>query len=204
MLSGVADMSVVQRGGEGRDVPAPEYHEYRPWVVGGLIAVYVGAWLTALAWEPFAGAAAAILVAVIILTLVLDGSGVLTLRGRIWQERLPVAATGCIVLLFFPFLILWVIPYLIIAASDTQRASERQRLIQRQRIAQLERDLGFLPLSEGTCSSCQRPLQAGAEFCAYCGARVQAPPQVCPACHTATFPDALWCPNCGAALRGEL
>lgn len=133
--------------------------------------------------------------------LAIDGKGVPRLRGRIGWHPILVA-----LLFIFFWWFLWLYFYLVVAAVDTwkRRQPRPTRAFDHEReIAKLEGELGILPLAEGTCANCHRPLQAGAEFCAYCGTPVALPLQVCSACGARTFPDAEWCPKCGAALQAH-
>ena len=178
-----------------------QYHEYSPRVIGGLILAYV------LAWAPFVAGinlledvGALLIIGVLVTTLVLDGRGVLSLRGRIGGGRPPGCLAIGLAIVFFPFLFFWLIPYLAIAAQDTRAAQSRRALERQQRIAELEARLGLLPESAGTCPACEKPLQSGAAYCAYCGEPVTTPLRLCPACGTRTFPDASWCPSCGHPL----
>jgi hypothetical protein len=135
----------------------------------------------------------------LVLAFIMDGTGVVTLRGRVFTSL----SRGVLIVLavvFFGFFLLWIIPYLIIAALDTFRGTKASAIDHYERIAALEGSLGILPAAEGVCANCHKPLQLGAEYCAYCGTPVAPALQVCPVCHARTFPDAKWCPECGAAL----
>jgi hypothetical protein len=141
---------------------------------------------------------------VLAMAFVMDGTGVVTLRGRVFTS-LSRGVRIVLAIIFFALFLVWIIPYLIIAALDAYRgheplshASEVDE--QQKRIAKLEGALGILPPEEGVCANCHKPLQLGAEYCAYCGTPVAPALQVCPVCHARTFPDAKWCPECGAAL----
>jgi len=141
----------------------------------------------------------AIFFAEIALVFVLDGTGVVTLRGRI-LTRLPKPVIVVLAVVFFWLLLFWLVPYFIVAALDTRGSAAELSAERAQHIASLEGELGILPSTEGTCPNCHRPLQLGSEFCAYCGTDLTPALQVCPVCHARTFPDAQWCPECGAAL----
>ena len=136
---------------------------------------------------------------VIAVAFVMDGTGVITLRGRV-VAQLPCAALVVLAVVFFPFFILWLIPYLIVAALDARRGAVLSVSAHLENIAKLEGALGILPPAEGVCPHCHKPLQLGAEFCVYCGKPLTPALRFCPVCHARTFPDAQWCPECGAAL----
>jgi RNA polymerase subunit RPABC4/transcription elongation factor Spt4 len=139
---------------------------------------------------------------VLTIAFVMDGTGVVTLRGRVLTS-LSRGARIVLAIVFFAFFLFWIIPYLIIAALDAYRATKLSAGDHYERIAALEGSLGILPAAEGVCANCQKPLQLGAEYCAYCGAPVAPALQVCPVCHARTFPDARWCPECGAPLTPD-
>lgn len=134
---------------------------------------------------------------------VIDWSGFISLRGRIHWWRLSSGAKFWLVCAYiFAFEIMMPI-YLVGAWIDYRRtrlAEEQQRPFQ---IAQMESELGMAPATEGTCASCGKPLQVGAQFCGYCRAPVAPRPQVCSSCATVTLPDAKWCPKCGASLASQ-
>jgi hypothetical protein len=149
--------------------------------------------------DAFNDIGALLLLGVIVFAFVMDGTGVLTLRGRV----LTSISRGLLIVLaivFFGFLVIWIIPYLIIATRDAPSGNKGSANDRYERIAELEGKLGILPAAEGVCANCHKPLQLGAEYCAYCGTPVAPALQVCPVCHARTFPDAKWCPECGAAL----
>ena len=101
-------------------------------------------------------------------TLVMDGTGVINLRGRVF----PRMSRGVAIVLgvfFFGLLFFWLIPYLIIAALDARKSAALSAGEHFENIAKLEGALGILPPAEGVCPNCHKPLQLGAEFCAYCG-----------------------------------
>ncbi|MDI3339827.1 MAG: zinc ribbon domain-containing protein [Sphaerobacter sp.] len=194
-------MNTLPRQVEPAEDQADRYYDYSPRLIGGLIAAYVLAWLSISAgYALLEGLAILLLFAVAAATVALDGTAVLTLRGRISRKRPPGCVAIGIALMFFPLFFFWLIPYLAIAARDTHAARSRRALERQQRIAELEAKLGLLPSAAGPCPTCGKPLQAGAEFCAYCGERVATPLRLCPQCGTRTFPDASWCPSCGAPL----
>ena len=140
-----------------------------------------------------------------IFVLIYDWRGVVTLRGwtrsRAWQESQLGNFTLLYVLLylFFPEIMLPV--YLVRIALGRRQAEEQRNRARKQHIAVMEAELGILPPTNGTCRTCYKPLQAGAEFCQYCGVPVLERPKVCPVCAAAALPDAKWCPQCRASLR---
>jgi hypothetical protein len=172
-------------------------------VIGSVCAALVLSWiLLGTGINAFNDLGAILLLAVVVTAFVMDGTGVLTLRGRV----LTSVSRGVLIALaifFFGFVILWIIPYLIIAALDAFRGARESATDHYERIAALEGSLGILPAAEGVCANCHKPLQLGAEYCAYCGTPVAPALQVCPVCHARTFPDANWCPECGAALTPD-
>lgn len=178
-----------------------KFYRYRGWVVAALIADYVFFWIAvAIGYRPISDLAVVIFFVEIAYTLVVDANGVVSLRGRLFHARLPKAATVVLGVLYVVLSFLWIIPYLIVTALDAWRPRAEVTAEHYERIAQMEGVLGILPTAEGTCPNCHKPLQLGAEFCAYCGAPMAPAPRLCPVCHARTFPDAQWCPECGAAL----
>jgi RNA polymerase subunit RPABC4/transcription elongation factor Spt4 len=179
------------------------YHRYSLPVIGALAVAEILSWvLIGAGNDVISDIGAFLFLGVLTVAFILDGTGVVTLRGRVFTS-LSRGALIVIAVLFFAFFLFWIIPYLIIAALDTLRgvkASPDDRLDHYERIAELEGKLGILPAAEGVCAKCHKPLQLGAEYCAYCGAPVAPALQVCPVCHARTFPDAKWCPECGTAL----
>ena len=139
-----------------------------------------------------------------IFVLIYDWHGTVTLRGwtksRAWQESQLGNFTLLYVLLylFFPEIMLPV--YLVRIALGWRQAEEQRNRARKEHIAVMEAELGILPPTSGTCRTCYKPLQAGAEFCQYCGVPVLERPKVCPACAATALPDAKWCPQCRAPL----
>jgi len=148
------------------------------------------------------GVGGLLFLSVFVIAFVMDGTGVFTLRGRIFTG-LSLGVQILLAVVFLAFFLFWIIPYLIIATLDAYRATKRSAGDHYARIAELEGSLGILPTAEGVCANCHKPLQLGAEYCAYCGTPVAPALQVCPVCHARTFPDAKWCPKCGAALTPD-
>jgi hypothetical protein len=140
-----------------------------------------------------------------IFVMIYDWYGAVTLRGwtrsRIWQESLvgDFKILYVVLYVFFPEIMLPI--YLIRIASGRRQAEAERELARKRQIAGLEAQLGIMPPTNGTCRSCHKPVQVGAEFCQYCGLPVVEHPKVCPACATTALPDAKWCPHCGASLR---
>jgi RNA polymerase subunit RPABC4/transcription elongation factor Spt4 len=136
----------------------------------------------------------------LVVAMVLDWRGFTTLNGRLHWSRhgsLWKITMGSVYVVFFMIML----PvYLVFALKDQRTAYDYARLEQQRHIAELESEMGMTPPTEGTCPHCHKPLQLGAEFCAYCGARAVARPRVCPVCATTTLPDAKWCPHCGTSL----
>src|SRR5258706_2283576 len=139
-----------------------------------------------------------------IFVLIYDWRGAVTLRGwtksRAWQESQLGNFTLLYVLLylFFPEIMLPV--YLVRIALGRRQAEEQRNRARKQHIAVMEAELGILPPTNGTCRTCYKPLQAGAEFCQYCGEPVIEHAKGCSACAATPLPDAKWCPRCRALL----
>ncbi len=142
----------------------------------------------------------AIYLLVITTITAVDWRGFLTMNGWLkWksmtdQRRL---IAGC---LFVALNVIFLGFYLAQAYLTYRRYRQLEPLRRRRRIAELEAELGMIPRTEGACYKCHRPLQLGAEFCAYCGETVTQRPRICPECYATTLPDARWCPACGAQL----
>lgn len=200
--------------------PAPRaYHAYRAVTLAILSAAHALGWLLMFADTSTQSAAQAasgtttfglagnlgmlLWFGSMIAVAVVDWSGFISLRGRIPWWRLSSGAKFWLVCAYiFAFEIMTPI-YLVGAWIDFRRArlaAERQRPFQ---IAQMESELGMTPATEGTCASCGKPLQAGAQFCAYCRTPVAPRPKVCPSCASLALPDAQWCPKCGASLTDQ-
>lgn len=148
-----------------------------------------------------------LLIAEAIGVMVYDWRGAVTLRGAIKRQTIPTgykgkqANTTLVFLLLYVFMPEIMVPiYLAYVGVDLHRRKQLQQIELRQQIAVMEAQLGILPAAEGTCRSCGKPLQVGAEFCSYCGDSVLERPKICPSCATTTFSDAKWCPNCRTAL----
>lgn len=137
-----------------------------------------------------------LLFALIIPVLIIDWRGAVTLNGVIKWRSMRVwlrIVAGFFALGLSPFLL---VVYLSQAFQTYRYFKQQEPLKRRSKIAELEAQMGFMPHAEGTCRNCQKPLQIGAEYCAYCGVSVIEQPRICPNCATTTFPDAKWCPKC--------
>lgn len=193
--------------------PAPRtYHAYRLATLAGLSAAQVLAWIFMVAdaatttpdgASPLValGTLATFLwLGSVIAIAAIDWHGFVSLRGRIPWWRLSGAARFWLVCAYVFVFEIMVAIYLVDAWMDFRRgqfADAQQRAFH---IAQMEAELGMTPDTEGTCATCGKPLQAGAQFCSYCRMPVVSRPKVCPACATVALPDAQWCPKCGTAL----
>lgn len=139
-----------------------------------------------------------------VLVMVLDWRGVITLRGAskgyTFHKGQRVSTTGGFVCLyiFFPYIMLPI--YLVRTALEYRRTKYEREHQQRHKVASLEAELGILPAIEGACRVCKKPLVVGADFCQYCGATAVERPKICPACAATASPDAKWCPKCRTAL----
>lgn len=145
----------------------------------------------------------AVLIAVTVVVAVCDWRGLASLNGAIKWSKLKtwqIWLLGYFYLCVSPF----ATPVYLVQAFNTYRqAKQAEPLQQRLHVARLEADLGIMPATEGTCPSCGKPMQVGAEFCVYCGKTLVAKPKVCPACGTTAFPDARWCPTCRTQLPDD-
>lgn len=179
------------------------FHQYSLPVIGALGLAEILSWaLIGAGNDTISGVGGLLFLSVFVVAFVLDGTGVFTLRGRVFTG-LSLGVQILLAVVFLAVFFFWIIPYLIIAALDAYRGEKRLPVDHYQRIAELEGSLGILPAAEGVCAKCHKPLQLGAEYCAYCGTPVAPALQVCPVCHARTFPDAKWCPECGAALTPD-
>lgn len=146
-----------------------------------------------------------VLLGVVSTILALDWRHFLTLHGNIpwatlsWPGRIGLMLTYAVfIVLLFSLPVL----YLAFAVKDTVYDTIDQRRTSapasKLKTAELEASLGILPGIDGECPQCHKPLQAGAEFCAYCGTALSPKPRVCARCATVAMPDAIYCPTCGA------
>ncbi len=133
--------------------------------------------------------------------LSVDFKGVFALRGAIpWSRMSPLGwIIGILAwLTLFPWLWWYYCGHLVVEAF--QRDPDRRQRIAYE-TARLEADLGMVDIPlEGTCATCERPLVAGAPFCAFCGAETQPRPHICPVCATHAPADAHFCPQCRTVL----
>jgi hypothetical protein len=143
-------------------------------------------------------------VSTVIAVLIFDWHGLTTMNGWIKWGRMKVWQKIVFGYFFIGFSMILVAPYLI-QVYQTYRQNKQQAPIRlRHKIAEQEAQLGIVPQTDGTCRNCQKPLQIGAEFCAYCGVPVIERPRICPNCATTTLPDAQWCPKCRTRLTPTL
>lgn len=208
---------------------AEQYREYNKYIYLSLVAICIVSLLlafipfalvsgdsTGLAGDanPLAAMTSTgllILIAELIVVMVYDWRGVIRLRGVVKKQtmhkgKFVSTAPGLFLLyLFFPEIILPI--YFVYVGRDFHRARANKQQVEinkqlekRRQIAVMEAHLGILPATEGTCRSCHKPLQVGAEFCSYCGETVIEHPKVCPSCAITTFADAKFCPNCRLPL----
>ncbi|HEV7130115.1 MAG TPA: DUF4236 domain-containing protein [Ktedonobacterales bacterium] len=207
--------SSAQQTGEQIFTP----HVYRGWVLLALVGAFVLSWImigasgsggdsSGQATNPvliaLANIGTFVFLADFVAVAVLDWRGFTTLNGHVRWARLSRSARFWLVVAYvFCFEIMLGI-YLAIAGRDWLKARQANRLSEplgRQRhIAELEAQLGMMPRTEGACRACQKPLQVGADWCAYCGAPVIERPRVCPMCAATALPDARFCPQCRTPL----
>lgn len=129
-----------------------------------------------------------------------DWRGATSLNGFIQWRRLngwQRFIVGCLLLGLNPF----ALAVYLAQASQAYRAARATEPLERKRqVARLEADLGIMPATSGACRTCGKPMQVGADFCAYCGAAAIEKPRICPNCATTTLPDATFCPTCRTLL----
>lgn len=153
----------------------------------------------------FYGTAFVVYLGVVCTIFALDWRHFLTLHGNIpwatlsWPGRIGITigialvyAVLIVLLLSLPVL------YLAFAVKDTIDQRRNSAPSSKLKTAELEASLGILPGVDGECPQCHKPLQVGAEFCAYCGTPLAPKPRVCTKCATLAMPDAIYCPTCGA------
>lgn len=155
----------------------------------------------------FYGSALIVYLGVVSTILALDWRHVLSLHGNIpWATlsrpaRIGIAIGLALVYALFIVLLLSLpVLYLAFAIKDTIDQRRNSVPARKLKIAELEASLGILPGTDGVCPQCHKPLQAGAEFCAYCGMPLSRKPRVCAKCATVAMSDALFCPTCGAVF----
>ncbi len=134
--------------------------------------------------------------------LALDWRGFATLRGRIKlrQDVFSRITTWCLFLAFLIMSPITLAIYLVLAVRDYRRDRKQVSLDRRRHIAEMEAALGIVPGTQGACRACGKPLQIGADYCAFCGATAVEMPRICPACATVALPGATFCPECRARL----
>ncbi|HEX2350340.1 MAG TPA: zinc ribbon domain-containing protein [Ktedonobacterales bacterium] len=141
---------------------------------------------------------------VVVGILAVDWRHFLTMHGHIdwkalpWWGRIAIAFVyvGLVVLvLSLPVL------YLAFAVKDTVDQARNRAPASKLKTAELEASLGYIPATEGECPRCHKPLQVGAEFCAYCGAAPARKPRICGKCANIAPPDANVCPKCGTLFE---
>src|SRR6516162_4109529 len=165
-------------------------HRYHLWTLillgVGTLFYEIDVW----AFDPEAypalfGVALVVYLGVVVSMFALDGHHVLTLHGHVdwqmlsWPARLGVVLgyTVLTVLLFsLPVL------YLAFAVKDTVDPRPPRPDALKLKTAQLEAELGILPGVDGECQQCHQLLQAGAEYCMYCGKWVSQKARVCLRC----------------------
>lgn len=163
-------------------------------VIGYVLAVTV--WLAG-GGAPFTWIAALIFALTSAFALIRDAFGVASLRGQIPWQRLGSATRTLLVIVAIATAPLYMSYY---AVRTVLQFVLRRNVVSPFRIAQLEARLGIMPATVGTCRSCGKPLQVGAEFCSYCGETVIEYPRICPKCATVCLPDAQFCPKCRTPL----
>lgn len=180
-------------------IPSRALHHYALWEAGLVTALLVlGIALSSL------GIGVAMLLAGIIYAAIRDGYGLLSMRKLFpWERASRSGKTWIVVALvflfpIFAFIYSWMIVFDAFQFWKVARADARRSM--RQRTAELESQLGIVPDVQGECRKCQKPLQVGAEYCAYCGEPVVLRPRICPVCASTALPDAKFCPKCRAEL----
>lgn len=181
-------------------------HRYSGWFLGLLCAalLYFEAvvfGLESLNPDFFYGTAFLLYIGVVASILAVDWRHFLTLHGHInwatlsWPGRIGIALVFALFTLFFFSL---PVLYLAFAVKDTIDQRRQSAPAVKLKTAELEASLGYLPGTAGECPNCRKPLQEGAEFCAYCGTALATRPRICGRCATIAPPDAVFCPKCGA------
>lgn len=182
--------------------PLPLY-QFPIWEAIVVAVLMVGGFALAGAGE---GAGAFLMLVGIIWAVVRDGRGLRSMRNLInWEAMSGGGKTLLILGILFLGLWVFVLPiYLVRMLIDSFRsqrdAALSAPLLVKQRTAELESQLGIVPDVQGECRKCQKPLQVGAEYCAYCGEPVVLRPRICPVCASTALPDAKFCPKCRAEL----
>lgn len=111
--------------------------------------------------------------------LVLDWRHILTLHGHInWATLSWPGRIGIVLVYAFFMVLLLSLPllYLVFALKDTIDQWRNRAHVIKLKTAELEASLGIVPGTKGECPQCRKPLQVGAEYCAYCGVSVSRKP----------------------------
>lgn len=184
-------------------------HRYRLWSLTllclGALFYELVAWVVSVEHPELLDVALFVYLGVVVGVLALDWRHFLTLHGHIrWQELSWPARLGVVLLYAVLTVLIFSLPVLYLAfvvkdTLDERRARPDERKL---KTAQLEAELGILPGVEGECPQCHQPLQAGAEYCMYCGVSVIQKPRVCPVCAATASPNAQFCPQCGSLFVG--
>jgi uncharacterized protein DUF4236/double zinc ribbon protein len=192
--------------------PPRAYHAYRTAMLSAISGAQALSWLLIFADSGTQSAAnrtsfglagnlgMLLFLASCVVVAVLDWHGFVSLRGRIPWWRLSGAQKFWLMCAYIFLFEVMLAIYLVGAWIDWRRARALEPMQRRMQTAQLEAELGIAPETDGVCKSCGKPLQVGAQFCAYCRAPVEARPKICPVCAATALPDAMWCSSCGAAL----
>lgn len=196
--------------------PDPQYYHYNK----GLLAAFTAVWAISLilmftdsairssAQSPAHGSSLGVtgsigvvlLLCVIVPVLALDWRGFTTLHGVIKWGQMTSWQKLVVGYFFISFSMLLLPVYFIQAYRRIRQNTALDRAQQQRRVAELEASLGIMPATEGTCRNCHKPMQVGADFCAYCGTTAVENPKVCPLCATVALPDARFCPKCRTPL----
>ncbi len=151
-----------------------------------------------------AGFGSVMFIAGLIYAAIRDGRGLLSLRDHIHWAMMPginKVLLICGIVIFFPVFPAIYAARIVIDAFRSSRATAQSAQLELQRrTAALESQLGILPSVEGECRACHKPLQVGAEYCAYCGESVVLRPRICPVCAATALPDAKFYPTCRTVL----
>ena len=175
--------------------PAPLY-QFQLWEVIALgIAYLLAVVLSSLGIGPV------FFIAAIVYAGYRDWAGISTLRHAIQWDSM---AGGTRIWAIVGFVFIYPLAFIVYLWRITNEYFQTQKAITAQRphkIAQLEAQLGIMPVTEGECRACQKPMQVGAEFCAFCGVDTIERPLVCPNCATTALPDAKFCSKCRTELH---
>ncbi len=108
-------------------------------------------------------------ISVVIAILIIDWRGLTTMNGWLKWGRMRVWQKIVVGYFFIAFSLILVASYLIQAYQSFRQNKQQEPIRLRQKIAEQEAQLGIMPQTDGTCRNCHKPIQIGAEFCAYCG-----------------------------------